>query len=742
MVNGWLPDGKDLGTEAESEWFRTKLERLVEARDRCFQTDGARGVKFVAWISGEAVFDGEAGQTLGAAKGETGEERMRSEDPVALVTGGLDDVDENCGRTVGECMRAVEAGGSTGANVSGEGSRAFEPMQNGVVLQEEGREPAKCEENPAPERPDKETVAFSSLVKENDGGSPGDVFKRAFQEFVMDWGEGYWRGESDKGPGKREGEAGFLEEGLQPNGSGQLRKPSRTGFGTETKGAVDEAEEGNGRRGLEKAHAMLSENGLLFSGGAEMAAIREREQEEVQASQSSADRRKGSVRDETDILDGTKASYIAESLGSAEAERTAEIERTAEEQRGPKAGRVTEAEKTAERTAEAERRAEEERTAEAGRTVEAGRTAEADGLAVAGEETEPGTVGQSGKEAEAEAEQGEELERAKEADTSAEATARTEAEAGAEVEEQAEAKRNVRFQSRTGEREEAERNTEADTANLETHGQGANAEEEPSREYELFCEKPSEPETVLQTFASPCPEEVSPDGSLHREPNVPKFRAHGDAPKMPTEGERAEEARVEGKADAYSEDAAEPVEGPVLKDEGRAEEVAELRVERTRKHMGRFLQNVCELVNTPRERKAEVLHSLESFWHRKSARLDVVDVSGLLALLDAVERAALPCLVRNARTGMFEVGRTADGGERMRMPEGWLEEVIQEVGCQTFRSVRESAKSEDGAGGLVRLLSARANRTDQDFACLLIGGSAKLLTRDPTHIPVVQRGAA
>lgn len=58
MVNGWLPDEDDLAAGEVSEWFRTKLERLGEAGERCFKENDGEALRFVAW-SRDGVGHGE-----------------------------------------------------------------------------------------------------------------------------------------------------------------------------------------------------------------------------------------------------------------------------------------------------------------------------------------------------------------------------------------------------------------------------------------------------------------------------------------------------------------------------------------------------------------------------------------------------------------------------------------------------------------------------------------------------------
>ena len=96
------------------------------------------------------------------------------------------------------------------------------------------------------------------------------------------------------------------------------------------------------------------------------------------------------------------------------------------------------------------------------------------------------------------------------------------------------------------------------------------------------------------------------------------------------------------------------------------------------------LRDAVALANTPRIKKAEALQ-------RRGSRC--LDARGALALLDAVQIAALPSLCREPATGRFEIGRNARGGLKTEMPKGWHEEVIKKVG---YRGVWGRERSDTG----------------------------------------------
>lgn len=91
---------------------------------------------------------------------------------------------------------------------------------------------------------------------------------------------------------------------------------------------------------------------------------------------------------------------------------------------------------------------------------------------------------------------------------------------------------------------------------------------------------------------------------------------------------------------------------------------------------GRFLRDVCALANELPGRKEEALRRMQP--GQGSKRLSF-DARKALALLEALERAARPFLLRNAATGRFEIVRGPDGCEKVKL-DGWHEIVVQEVG--------------------------------------------------------------
>ena len=111
--------------------------------------------------------------------------------------------------------------------------------------------------------------------------------------------------------------------------------------------------------------------------------------------------------------------------------------------------------------------------------------------------------------------------------------------------------------------------------------------------------------------------------------------------------------------------------GLASEEEGtRADDVGKSQSARRDRGPDCLLRDVCALANACEARKSEAL--------RRTRRKD--DVRGTLALLEAVEDAALPCLNRNSDTGCFEVGRREDGREITTMPSTWYEAVVRKVG--------------------------------------------------------------
>jgi hypothetical protein len=96
---------------------------------------------------------------------------------------------------------------------------------------------------------------------------------------------------------------------------------------------------------------------------------------------------------------------------------------------------------------------------------------------------------------------------------------------------------------------------------------------------------------------------------------------------------------------------------------------------------GVLLQNVCALANAPREQKEAALERLNRDGKRRRA-LDGLDARGALALLEAVEQAAVMHLVASARAGRVEVGRNEYGRESKVMPTGWYDEVVDQTGMR------------------------------------------------------------
>ncbi|GAQ89709.1 hypothetical protein KFL_005540030 [Klebsormidium nitens] len=108
----------------------------------------------------------------------------------------------------------------------------------------------------------------------------------------------------------------------------------------------------------------------------------------------------------------------------------------------------------------------------------------------------------------------------------------------------------------------------------------------------------------------------------------------------------------------------------------------------------RLLRNVCALANERRERKAEALSRMQ-FRPRNPVFAGAFNAHHAAALLEAVERAVLPDLLRNAAMGRFEVGRNA----RRRMPEGWCEAVVGEARYRGASRQPAAANNEERPNG-------------------------------------------
>lgn len=117
----------------------------------------------------------------------------------------------------------------------------------------------------------------------------------------------------------------------------------------------------------------------------------------------------------------------------------------------------------------------------------------------------------------------------------------------------------------------------------------------------------------------------------------------------------------------------------VLGDENRgtADDVADGEHARNHEHpRARFIHEVCALANERPGRKARAVRRIQS-----DCRLNRVafDARAAIALLDAVERAARPCLFWDAAMGRFAIKRGGDGCEGVNLG-AWHEVVVREVG--------------------------------------------------------------
>lgn len=158
------------------------------------------------------------------------------------------------------------------------------------------------------------------------------------------------------------------------------------------------------------------------------------------------------------------------------------------------------------------------------------------------------------------------------------------------------------------------------------------------------------------------------------------------------------------KADGHNPRAALPAfkkpaqKGLAVKGMGRGgDDVAAPEREAVTRPTGSFLRGVCALANARAELKAEALRRMES---RRGNQFSEggFDARAALALLAAVERAALPSLARNTASGDFEVARTADGVAKTQMPWGWHDAVTDEVGYKTVNIRRASQDIRTGSG--------------------------------------------
>ncbi|GAQ85636.1 hypothetical protein KFL_002460120 [Klebsormidium nitens] len=155
MVNGWLPDEDELGPVQISGWFRQKLERLVKFAERCFQAEGGDGVGFVKWAVDEASVAVEHPSR------EIGQEG--SEGPMLLSNGeSSKGADRNAFEPVEELIQELEPVGELDRELLG--------LPQKVLRQREGCEIPQLENFPLTESDD-----FSGLVHttQTEGGDAG-----------------------------------------------------------------------------------------------------------------------------------------------------------------------------------------------------------------------------------------------------------------------------------------------------------------------------------------------------------------------------------------------------------------------------------------------------------------------------------------------------------------------------------------------------------------------------------------
>jgi hypothetical protein len=139
---------------------------------------------------------------------------------------------------------------------------------------------------------------------------------------------------------------------------------------------------------------------------------------------------------------------------------------------------------------------------------------------------------------------------------------------------------------------------------------------------------------------------------------------------------------------------------------------------------GALLQNVCALANAPRDTKEAALEKLFRDGKRRRAS-DGLDARGALALLEAVEQAAVPHLVTSARAGRVEVGRNEYGRESKVMPTGWYDEVVDQIAMREAVWGRQ-VLGDNGEGEIWVLVSYSVLRAAPCFLHLLFSAAPSL----------------
>lgn len=194
MVNGWLPDEDDLGAGEMSGWFRTKLERLVEAGERCFQIEGGKGVRFVPWVGGKAVQCCEEGavEEDGAEEGAQGRILRETADLVELNGKEKEVTERLVGARIEPSPERKETADDEQLGTNKENSRSTD----GVSQREETQRQERSEMGSHKTSSDDRTEV-GGHVESDVGGCGEDIFERAFENFVKDASEDFWTGESE-----------------------------------------------------------------------------------------------------------------------------------------------------------------------------------------------------------------------------------------------------------------------------------------------------------------------------------------------------------------------------------------------------------------------------------------------------------------------------------------------------------------------------------------------------------------
>ncbi|GAQ85627.1 hypothetical protein KFL_002460040 [Klebsormidium nitens] len=580
MVNGWLPDEDELGAVETSEWFRQKLERLVKAGERCCQIEGGEGVRFVAWVGGEAAQLNEKGGT------EEGDAEERCQERGARDAADLGDfrggkAEPSKGETTETVRGAVDEEPSVPLTAMQKTSE--DPCEASKIEDDAEKQRGECP-NLDSEGSPKGKAADGGEVEAGGEGSGEGVFERAFENFVNETSEAFWTGESEQewANSNQKGESDLKasrmeasEQGAEVSSESARVEPSS---GAETQAGLMWTQKS--ARGLRRGKEVPSEAPAIGSLGPE-----------------------DSENAALALEDGQRKDAKEENLQLKDSKNEAEA------QRGAEAGREPEAEP------------------------------------------------------------------------------RDQAERGAEAEEEAldsEAKREIEVP--------VEKEQPPITANIQMDGLEALEVARTVVRMEMSTEIDDFPLALRFGLGKAGKVAVAKSGVTEGLEVLGTGRVWaGDS--SPTDAGSVQD----GAAPAVSAPEELPAEErkPVVSDlAGQNLEHAQNRDD-FRKHL---LRNVCALANASRERKAEAVRRM-GFRRRSPFIAEAFDAQSAAAVIEAVERAGLPCLSRNAATGRFEVGRNANGTARHRMPDGWYEEVVREVGYRGASSQKAAAENDGCSTG-------------------------------------------